>query len=92
MTEQNLHQKLQNASHQIISAQETVIQAQGKDAQLIEQAQQQLREAEHVLESLQNEAGTEATHNAQFQQAFEALHNVREQINEYQDNSNEING
>lgn len=90
MAYQNLHDELQIASSQVNAAQEAVIQAQGQDAQMLEMAEQALNQAEQVLRGLQDQAGREATENAQFQQAFEELHDVRQQVQEAQQNINDI--
>lgn len=90
MVDQNLHQALEQASEQVKTAQESVIQAQGSDAQLLEHAEQQLKHAEHQLEQIQSQAGTEATENPQFQQAYEQLHNIRQQIQDVKHNFKEL--
>ena len=90
MTQSNLHQQLQQASQQIKGAKQAVSDAQGSDAELLEQADSQLQQAEHALEQAQNEAGTEATENPQFQQAFEQLHDTRQQVQEAQQNNNDV--
>ncbi|WP_068675542.1 hypothetical protein [Oceanobacillus sp. Castelsardo] len=89
MAYENLHEELQRASVQVNAAQEAVIQAQGRDTQVLDQAEQQLKNAEQILRNLQSEAGTEATQNSQFQQAFEELHDVRQQVQEAQQNIND---
>lgn len=86
----NLHQRLQQASGQIKEAGQAVIQAQGSDDQLLELAQKQLQQAEQELKSAQNTAGTEATDNSQFQQAYEKLHDTRQQIQEIKKNNNNV--
>lgn len=90
MEQQNLHQRLQQASEQIKEAEQAVFQAQGSDHQLLELAQKQLQQAEQVLKSAQNAAGTEATENSQFQHAYEQLHDTRQQIQETKKNNNNI--
>lgn len=90
MEQQNLHERLQQASGQIKEAEQAVLQAQGSDDQLLELAQKQLQQAEQLLRSAQNEAGTEATDNSQFQHAFEQLHDTRQQIQETKKNNNSI--
>lgn len=90
MAEQNLHQILQQASQQINAAGEAVMQAQGSDPGLLEQAEQQLQQAETELQNAQSQAGTEATENAQFQQAYEQLHDLRQQVQEAQQNNNDV--
>ncbi len=90
MAYENLHEELQRASALVNAAQEAVIQAQGQDMEVLEQAEQQLKSAEQTLRNLQSQAGTEATQNAQFQQAFEELHDVRQQVQEAQQNINDI--
>ncbi|PAV28133.1 hypothetical protein CIL05_18685 [Virgibacillus profundi] len=90
MAQQNLHQQLQQASQQIHDAEENVRLAQGSDPNLLEQAEQELKKAEQVLENAQNQAGTEATENAQFQQAFQQLHDTRQQVQEAQQNNSDV--
>lgn len=90
MVQKNLHQTLQQASQQIKQAQEAVIGAQGADLKQLEQAEQQLQQAEKDLQNAQNQAGNEITENAQFQQAFEELHDVRQQVKEAQQNNNDV--
>ncbi|MBU8790743.1 hypothetical protein [Oceanobacillus caeni] len=90
MAYENLHEELQRASALVNAAQEAVIQAQGQDMEVLEQAEQQLKSAEQTLRNLQRQAGTEATQNSQFQQAFEELHDVRQQVQEAQQNINDI--
>lgn len=89
MENQNLHQQLTEASRQIKEAQEAVIQAQGTNPDLIKQAHDKLQQAEQVLESAQK-AGKEATENPQFQQAYEALHDTRQQVQEAHQNNNDL--
>jgi aspartyl/asparaginyl-tRNA synthetase len=86
----NLHEKLQQASKLVNEAQESVLQAQGQNLQVVEQAHHMLEQAENELKSVQNQAGTEATENPQFQQAFEALHDVRQQVQEAMQNMKDI--
>jgi aspartyl/asparaginyl-tRNA synthetase len=86
----NLHEKLQQASRLLKEAQDAVIQAQGQDLQTLEQAENALNQAESELRSVQNQAGTEATENPQFQQAFESLHDIRQQVQEAQQNINDV--
>ncbi|MFD1851319.1 hypothetical protein [Oceanobacillus bengalensis] len=90
MVQQNIHEQLQQASQKIKDAQEKVLQAQGKDFQVLEQAEKQLRLAEEELQGVSSQAGTEATENSQFQQAFEELHDVRQQVTEAQQNINDV--
>ncbi|WP_047982267.1 hypothetical protein [Ornithinibacillus contaminans] len=90
MAQVNLHQKLQQASQLLQEAQQAVVQAAGQDMSLLEQAHQKLEQAERELRNVQNQAGTEATENAQFQQAFEELHDVRQQVQEAQQNSTDV--
>ncbi|MRG87139.1 hypothetical protein [Salinibacillus xinjiangensis] len=87
MSNQNLHEMLQQASHQIQEANETLIDAQGEDPELIQQAQQQLERVEQELHTAQQQAGQEATENPQFQQAFEQLHNTRQHIQDLRHNN-----
>lgn len=86
----NLHEKLQMTSKMLKDAQQAVIQAQGRDLDTLEQAEAMLNQAEHELRSLQHQAGKEAIENAQFQQAFENLHDIRQQVQEAQQNINDI--
>ncbi|WP_077330117.1 hypothetical protein [Virgibacillus siamensis] len=90
MTHQSLHAQLQQASRQIQEAQEAARQAQGSNEQLLNQAGQLLDQAQHDLEHAQNQAGTEATENAQFQQAYEQLHDTRQQVQEAQQNNRDV--
>lgn len=90
MVQQDLHQKLQQISHQIQDAQEVARLAQGSDPQLLEQAEQQLHQAEQELQNARRQAGTEATENPQFQQAYEQLHDTRQQVQEAQQNNNDV--
>jgi len=87
---EQLHQQLQQISQQINAAQEDILRAQGSDLQLIEEAELKIQQAHEQLKMLQNQNGTKATENAQFQQAFEELHDVRQQIQEAQQNNNDI--
>lgn len=82
VVEESTHQKLQQAHKQIISAQQAVLDAQGANNKLIEQAEQQLIQAEQALQALQTNEGTELTENPQFQQAYEELHDIRQQVQE----------
>jgi aspartyl/asparaginyl-tRNA synthetase len=86
----NLHEKLQQASRMLKEAQEAVIQAGGQDLQILEQAENALNQVENELRHVQNQAGTEATQNSQFQQAFESLHDIRQQVQEAQQNINDV--
>ncbi|MUK87951.1 hypothetical protein GMD78_06005 [Ornithinibacillus sp. L9] len=85
----NLHDQLQHASRQVKDAQAAVLQAKGSNPELLEQAEQQLQQAEQILEKAQ-QAGTEATENPQFQQAYEELHDIRQQVKEAQQNNNDV--
>ncbi|MGM8212266.1 hypothetical protein ACLIBH_05640 [Virgibacillus sp. W0430] len=87
---QDVHNQLQQASQQIKSAQGAVLQAQGSDEGVLNQADEQLQQAEHVLRRIQEDAGWDITKNAQFQQAFEQLHDVRQQVQEAQQNLSDI--
>jgi aspartyl/asparaginyl-tRNA synthetase len=86
----NLHEKLQQASRMLKEAQEAVIQAGGQDLQTLEQAENALNQVESELRAVQNQAGKEATENSQFQQAFESLHDIRQQVQEAQQNINDV--
>lgn len=86
----NLQQKLDQASKQIKDAEECILIAQGSDTTSIQQAHQLLQQAEQLLESTQNSLGAEATENPQFQQAFEQLHNTRQQVTEAKENNSEF--
>ncbi|MBB6452714.1 histone-lysine N-methyltransferase MLL2 [Salirhabdus euzebyi] len=88
--EQNLHEQLQLVSHQIQDAQQTVIDSQGSNAQQLENALDQLQQVEKQLQLAKDQAGTEATENPQFQQAYEQLHNIRQQIAEMKQDDNEF--
>src|SRR5699024_11237115 len=90
MNEAALHQQLPPASQQIQGGKRAVSDAQGSDAELLDRAASQLQQADHALEQAQNEAGTEATENPQFQQAFEQLHDTRQQVQEAQQNNNDV--
>lgn len=90
MGNQWLHETLQEASRQVKEAQEMVLQAQGADYELLQQAEQQLKEAEQVLREAQAQSGTEATENPQFQQAFEQLHDIRQQLQDVNQNFKEL--
>lgn len=90
MSGENLHQTLQEASRKIKAASDAVIRAQGSDAQLIEQAESYLQAAEENLQQARKTSGSEATENPQFQQAYELLHDTRQQVSEAQQNNNEI--
>ena len=89
MEKQELHDKLQLASKQIKEAQESIRLAQGSDLHLYNRAEEQLQHAESELESLKS-AGTEAIENSQFQQAYEQLHDTRQQVQEAQQNINDV--
>jgi len=88
MTE--LHHQLQQVSKQINEAQAEVLNAQGANLELVEQAEEKIKEARQSLQNIQDENGKEALENAQFQQAFETLHDVRQQIQEVQQNRHDI--
>ncbi|MBY7143143.1 hypothetical protein KFZ56_08745 [Virgibacillus sp. NKC19-3] len=90
MVQQDIHHQLQQVSKQLHEAQATARLAQGSDLSLLEQANQQLSQVERMLQHVQNQAGTEATENAQFQQAYEQLHDTRQQVQEAQQNNNDI--
>ncbi|GGM28344.1 hypothetical protein GCM10011351_12820 [Paraliobacillus quinghaiensis] len=90
MAQANLHQELQRISDQIQAAQQAVLQAQGTDSNLLQQAHQQLQQAEDALESTRIQVGTEATDNPQFQQASEELHDIRQQVQEAQQNNSDV--
>nr|WP_306798652.1 hypothetical protein [Oceanobacillus saliphilus] len=85
-----MHEQLQHASQQIKEAQDAILRAQGYDRKLLEQAEQQLQEAEQALQHTQDQAGTEATENSQFQQAYQNLHDTRQQVKEAQQNINDV--
>lgn len=86
----NMHEKLQQTSKMLKDAQASVLQAQGQNLQRLEQAEELLNQTENELRNLQNQAGTEATENSQFQQAFEDLHDIRQQVQEAQQNIHDI--
>lgn len=86
----NLHEKLQQASRMLHEAQAAVIKAQGQDLSTLEEAQNMLEQVESELKNVQNQAGTEATENPQFQQAFEELHDIRQQVQEAQQNITDV--
>ncbi|SET94124.1 hypothetical protein SAMN05421676_1139 [Salinibacillus kushneri] len=90
MAEENLHQQLQQVSKQIDKAEEAVRLSQGTDFQLVQQAKQQLKHAEQNLQNAQDQSGTEATENPQFQQAFEQIHNTRQHIQEVEQHSDDV--
>ncbi|WP_112182557.1 MULTISPECIES: hypothetical protein [Paraliobacillus] len=90
MAEENLHFQLQDISKKIQAAQHDVMQAQGKDPHLLQQAQELLQLAEDALHSTREQAGTEATENPQFQQAAEELHDIRQQVQEAQQNNSDV--
>ncbi|GAA0614273.1 hypothetical protein GCM10009001_34430 [Virgibacillus siamensis] len=90
MSHQSLHEQLQQVSQHIEDAQETARQAQGSNQQLLSQADQLLKQAEQDLVHARNQAGAEATENAQFQQAYEQLHDTRQQVQEAQQNNNDV--
>ncbi|MEC5424833.1 hypothetical protein QGM71_15205 [Virgibacillus sp. C22-A2] len=90
MEQTNLHGKLQQISQHIAEAQEAVRLAQGSDPQLLLQAQEQLQQAEKELQQTKDLEGTAATENSQFQQAYEQLHDTRQDIQEAQQNNNGI--
>ncbi|MEN2767449.1 hypothetical protein [Ornithinibacillus xuwenensis] len=90
MAQVNLHQKLQQASQMLQDAQQAVMQAGGQDLNILEQAHQKLEQVERELKNTQNQAGTEATENPQFQQAFEDLHDIRQQVQEAQQNITDV--
>ena len=90
MAQANLHQELGKISNQIQAAQQAVLKAQGTDSTLLEQAHQQLQQAEDALEDTRIQAGTEATENPQFQQASEELHDIRQQVQEAQQNNSDV--
>jgi len=90
MEPQNMHQELQQVSSQIKEAQASVFQAQGSDARMLEQAELIIQEARQNLQMISKQNGTEATGNAQFQQAYEELHDIRQQIQEAQQNNNDV--
>jgi len=85
--EPNFQQRLDVASKQIKDAGEFVFVAQGSDAKSIQQAHQLLQQAEQQLDSTQSLYGVEVTENSQFQQAFEQLHDMRQQVTEAKANS-----
>ena len=90
MTNQHIHQKLQQASQIIQEAVQTYMEAQGQDPQLMQQTLDQLKQAENQLESVQQEGGKEATDNPQFQQAYEQLHDMRERIELTSDHKDDL--
>ncbi|MFC3040506.1 hypothetical protein ACFOGI_09640 [Virgibacillus xinjiangensis] len=87
---EHLHQQLQKASHQIDEAQEAIRLAQGQDEELLEKAHDQLQHAEWELQQAQHEAGKEATENPQFQQAYQQLHDTRQQVQEAKQNNHDV--
>ncbi|WP_246001165.1 hypothetical protein [Oceanobacillus piezotolerans] len=87
---ENIHTELQQASREINEAQEAVLQAQGRDEHLLEQAEQKIKRAADVLQNIQEHGGLEITKNSQFQQAYEELHDVRQQVQEAQQNNHDI--
>ncbi|MFD2043572.1 hypothetical protein ACFSTA_04195 [Ornithinibacillus salinisoli] len=86
----NLHQQLQQASKQIKDAQRAVLEAQGSDPELIHQANELLLQADEILQNASEQAGIEATENPQFQQAYEELHDIRQQVQEAHQNNNDV--
>ncbi|WHX25382.1 hypothetical protein QNH47_14625 [Virgibacillus halodenitrificans] len=90
MPNQNLHEQLQSASRQIKEAQDAILQAQGRDAELLQQAHDQLQQAERELKHAQEHSGKTATENPQFQQAYESLHDTRQQVQEAQQNNSDV--
>lgn len=90
MVQQTLHQLLQQASKSIQEAQVTASEAQGSNEILLNQAVQLLLKGEQTLEKARHQGGTEATENSQFQQAYEQLHDTRQQLQEAQQNNNDV--
>lgn len=85
-----LHDELQRVSRQIKAAQEDILIAQGSNAKIIEQAEMKIQEVRDKLQLLQEKNGREAINHPQFQHAFEELHDVRQQIQEAQQNMNDL--
>jgi hypothetical protein len=88
MGSEKLQQTLDQVSQQIQDAQESVILA--TDPKLFDQAWQMLEEAEQELQKAREMAGTDATENPQFQQAYEQIHNIRQRMQEIERNNNDV--
>ncbi|MUK90520.1 hypothetical protein GMD78_19370 [Ornithinibacillus sp. L9] len=82
MEEQTLHQQIQQASQQIADAQQAFANAQGNNVELLKHANEQLQHAEQALQDANKLSGEEATRNPQFQQAYQRLHDTRQQMQE----------
>lgn len=85
-----LHDQLQQVSRQITAAQEDILIAQGSNTETIEEAEMKIEQARATLQMLKEQNGREAIDNAQFQNAFEKLHDVSQQIQEAQQNINDL--
>lgn len=90
MQQETLHELLQQASNRIQEAQEAFREAQGSNETFFEQAVRLLTEGEQVLKNAQQQAGTEATENPQFQQAYEQLHDTRQQLQDIKHNNHGV--
>ncbi|WP_330948483.1 hypothetical protein [Virgibacillus sp. MG-45] len=90
MNTEKLQLQLQHVSSKIKAAQDAILQAQGTNKTLLEQAYEQLHQAEGELKNAQQTYGTTAINHPHFQQAYEALHDTRQQVQEAQQNIDDI--
>jgi chromosome segregation ATPase len=88
MPEENIQQQLVHVSRHMKQAETYMVNAQGANQSLLEQSHQNLDQAENMLEQLQDNLGETATQNPQFQQAYEKLHDTRQQLDETKKNNN----
>ncbi|WP_077622928.1 hypothetical protein [Sediminibacillus massiliensis] len=87
MSNQNLHEQLQQISRHLQEAQSSILEARGTDPELMAQAHEQLQRVEQELQDTQHQSGKEATENSQFQQAYEQLHDTRQQMQQLKQNN-----
>ncbi|MBP2078759.1 hypothetical protein [Oceanobacillus polygoni] len=93
MVQQNPHDQIQQATQLVHQSMESIQSAKDHasvDHQQYVHANEQLRQAEEVLQHAQNQYGEQALQNPQFQQTQELLHNLRQQLQkiERQENRN----
>ncbi len=87
MSGQNQHQEIEKCTIQVKQAYQMIEQAKTNgDMDQLEQAQQQLCQAEEHLKAAQGRFGNEALENPQFQQTQEHLHDARQEIEHFRQN------
>ena len=87
MSGQDQHHEIERCTNQVKQAYQMIVQAKTNgNIEQLEQAEQQLLQAEEYLKATQAHFGSEALENPQFQQTAEQLHDARQEINLFRNN------